>query len=345
VLFLPALQEHAGCVHPRHVAAALLVVLVWGVNFVVIDVGLRSTPPLLLAALRFALVAAVCAPFVARPTLRAPQLVALGLTLYVGQFALLFTAMDAGLSAGLAAVVLQSQAVFTLALAALVLGERPRPVASAGLVAAVAGLVLVGLGRGGSTPQGYLLGLAGGLSWACGNLVARRSGATGQGLSLVVWGSVVAAPVLAVLAVVEVGPAGLPDAVAGIGPAGALSLAYLTVLATVFGFGTWSALVSRYPAPVVAPFTMLVPPVGLVAAWVFLGDRPTPLALVGSALVVGGLVVPALATRRAARASLDGYNDPEEDRAGSPDGSADVGAPGRDRAAVAPPVEPAAGTS
>jgi O-acetylserine/cysteine efflux transporter len=298
-----------------HLAAAVGVAVVWGVNFVVIHVGLQTTPALLLAALRFALVSALLAPFVRRPELPLPQLVAIGLTLYVGQFGLLFTAMDHGLSAGLAAVVLQSQAVFTFAGAILVLGERPGRLHAAGVVAAACGLALIGadaalgLGSappgghaaaGGVTPVGFALGLGAGLSWAIGNLVARRGGAT-QGLSLVVWGSVVAAPPLALLAVLSGGGLGnVAGELTRVGVSGAAALAYLVVFATVLGFGTWSALIGRYPAATVAPFTMLVPPIGLLAAWAALGERPSPVALAGSACVVAGLVAPLLLARRTA---------------------------------------------
>ena len=281
---------------PRHVLAAVAVAVVWGVNFVVIHVGLGSAPPLLLAALRFTLVAALCAWWVPRPALPWSRLVALGLLLYVGQFGLLFSAMGVGLSPGLAAAVMQSQAVFTVVLAALVLRERPSRLQAVGVAVASAGLALIGVDRvveGGasSSAAGFLLCLGAGLSWGFGNLVARRSGTT-QGLGLVVWGSVVAAPVLLAAAAVAVGPARLLSAVAAVDVPGMLALAYLTVLATVFGFGTWSSLMARYPAAAVAPFTMLVPPIGLLTAWIALGEKVSALALLGSALVVGGLLVP-----------------------------------------------------
>lgn len=287
---------------PRAVAAAVGIAVLWGVNFVVIHVGLTTTPALLLAALRFAIVAAALAWFVPRPALAWPRLVALGLALYAGQFGFLFTAMDVGLSPGLAAVVMQSQAVFTVLAAVVVLGERPGRPQVLGVVAATAGLVLIGLDRGGSSLLGFVLCLLAGLSWAAGNMVARTSGVT-QGLGLVVWGSVVAAPVLAVLAVVQVGPGHLAAAITGIDTAGLLALGYLTVLATVVGFGTWSALMGRYPAASVAPFTMLVPPIGLVTAWVALGERPSVAAAAGSTLVVGGLLLPQAGRLRARAAA------------------------------------------
>ena len=282
-----------------HTAAAVGVALLWGVNFVVIHVGLQSTPPLLLAALRFALVAALGLPFVRRPALPWPRLVALGLTLYVGQFGCLFTAMHLGLPAGLAAVVLQSQVVFTFAGAVGLLGERPAPAAAVGVGVAAAGLAAIGLDAGTHlAAAGFALCVAGGASWAAGNLIARRSGVT-QGLSLVVWGSAVATPPLALLAVLDAGgwrPAA--RALQHVDAAGLAALAYLVVAATVVGFGTWSALLGRYPAATVAPFTMLVPPVGLMASWLALGERPGPVALAGSAAVVAGIAGPALLARR-----------------------------------------------
>jgi O-acetylserine/cysteine efflux transporter len=173
----------------------------------------------------------------------------------------------------------------------------------AGVAVAAAGLVLIGSDAGaGVDVDGFLLCLGAGASWAVGNLVARRSGAT-QGLGLVVWGSVVAAPPLAVLAVVaEGGVVPVARELGAVGGSGVAALAYLVVFATVLGFGTWSALLGRYPAASVAPFTMLVPPVGLAAAWIALGERPSAVALAGSACVVAGLVWPQLAPRRAARA-------------------------------------------
>ena len=283
----------------RHLAAALVVVLVWGVNFVVIEVGLRSTPPILLAALRFTLVAVVGVWFVPRPVLPCTRLVALALGLYVGQFALLFTAMSRGLPAGLAAVVLQSQAVFTVVGAGLLLRERPTRAQFAGVAVASCGLAVIGVERAGSVQAGpFLLAVGAGASWAAGNLVGRRAGVT-QGLSLVVWGSVVAAPPLALLAAWQLGPGGVLPAIGRISGSGLLALAYLAVLATVVGYGTWSSLIGRYPPAVVAPFTLLVPPIGLVAAWLALGETPTATELAGSVLVVAGLLLPQV--RRGAR--------------------------------------------
>jgi len=109
----------------RHAVLALVVAICWAVNFVVIDIGLESFPPLLFAALRFELIAFPAIFFVRRPDVRWPAVVAVGLFICVGQFGLLFVAMNSGLPAGLASVIAPLQPVFTIPLAAVALGERP----------------------------------------------------------------------------------------------------------------------------------------------------------------------------------------------------------------------------
>ena len=136
----------------RHAVLALVVAICWAVNFVVIDIGLESFPPLLFAALRFGLIAFPAVFFVPRPDVRWPAVVAVGLFICVGQFGLLFVAMNTGLPAGLASVIAPLQPVFTIPLAALALGERPSLRQVAGVSLAVAGLVAIAAGRAHGVP-------------------------------------------------------------------------------------------------------------------------------------------------------------------------------------------------
>jgi O-acetylserine/cysteine efflux transporter len=103
---------------------ALLIVFAWGFNFVVIHWGLDGLSPLLLGALRFSLVAFPAILFVPRPKIAWRWLLAYGLTISFGQFAFLFTAMKVGMPAGIASLVLQSQVLFTLLFAAVLLREH-----------------------------------------------------------------------------------------------------------------------------------------------------------------------------------------------------------------------------
>src|SRR6266702_3903069 len=157
----------------RHAVLALVVAVCWAVNFVVIDIGLESFPPLLFAALRFGLIAFPAIFFVPRPDVRWLAVVAVGLFICVGQFGLLFVAMNTGLPAGLASVIAPLQPVFTIPFAVVALGESPRQVA--GVLLAVAGLGAIAAGRAHGVPlQAVALGVASAASWGCGNVVTLR---------------------------------------------------------------------------------------------------------------------------------------------------------------------------
>jgi len=285
----------AGGVTPRHLLLGLLVALIWGVNFVAIDLGLRDTLPLVLVALRFALVAVPLVFFVPKPDAPWRVIIGIGLFMSAGQFGLLFTAMHLGLPAGLAAVVLQCQMIFTLVIGVVALRERPTRMQLLGALLGVAGLGVVAVGRlegaagfGAIVP--FLICVAAGLSWAIGNVIS-RSAAGANGFGIVVWSAlVVPLPVLALSLLLD-GPAAVGDAFATIGWQTIVSLAYTAGCASLVGYTIWNMLLGRYPASLVAPFALLTPPIGLAAAALALGQVPNTLELAGSALLVGGVAV------------------------------------------------------
>jgi O-acetylserine/cysteine efflux transporter len=286
----------------RHVLLAVAVAVCWGVNFVVIDVGLDSFPPLLFAALRFVLTALPAALLVGSPGVPWRHVVALGLLTNTGQFALLFVAIDQGMPAGLASLVLQIQAVFTIGLAVGLLGERPAIGQLLGAACAIGGIGVIAAGRAEGVPL-FALGLtvAAAAAWAAGNVVTRRARPP-RPVALVVWSSVVAPVPLAALSLAFEGGAGAwADALGAVDASGLLALAYIVVLSTFFGYGAWAWLLGRHPASAVAPFTLLVPVVGIAAAWLALGERPTALELAGAAVVLLGLALATGAVRVPAR--------------------------------------------
>jgi O-acetylserine/cysteine efflux transporter len=285
----------------RDILIATVVAAVWGLNFVVIEVGLRELPPLLFAALRFTLVAFPAVLFVRRPKVPARLVVLVGLFLGVGQFGLLFVGMDLGVPAGLASLVLQCQAMFALGLAAAVLGERPTGRQLAGCAVAFAGIALIATGRAaGVSLAGLALCVAAAASWGASN-VTTRIARPPDALALLVWASLVPPLPLAALSLTFEGPHAIGDAFAGVGPAGIFALLYVVLGATLFGFGTWTALLRRHPAGVVAPFSLLVPVFGLLSAALLLGETPNAAELAGAAVVLAGLVLTNL--RRVARRS------------------------------------------
>jgi O-acetylserine/cysteine efflux transporter len=274
-----------GGVPRKHVIAAVIVAVVWGVNFVVIHVGLQHFPPLLFAALRFACVA-VALPFVPRPGVPVRSVIAVGTFLSAGQFGLLFLGMAHGMPAGLASLVLQLQAAFTVALAVALLGERPGRGQLAGGALALAGIGVIAAGRAQAVPLGALaLTVGAAASWGVGNIFTRQARSP-QPLGLLVWSSLVPPLPLLGLSLLTEDYSGL-----SISAGGVAALLYVVILSTFGGFGVWTALMARYPASQVAPFTLLVPVAGIGAAWLWLGEAPSAPELLGAVLVLGGLAL------------------------------------------------------
>lgn len=277
----------------RHIALAVLVTAIWGFNFVVIRLGLGSVPPLLLAALRF-VVAALPAFFLARPSVPPLRMMAIGMTLFVGQFAFLFPAMKLGMPPGLASVTLQSQAFLTILFAALALGERPKPRQLAGAGVAALGLLTIATTVGGDfTAIGLALTIASAASWALGNVLMRGAGKPDM-LAMMVWLSLVPPIPLFLLSLAIEGWPAIVSGVTGMGLIGAGSVLYLALLATLVGFGLWGFLLKNHPASTVAPFSLLVPLFGTLSSWLVLGETFSPLRVAGMGLILLGLATIAL---------------------------------------------------
>ncbi|MDF2488543.1 MAG: protein of unknown function transrane [Pseudomonas sp.] len=280
---------------------ALVVIIAWGVNFVVIKVGLDGLPPMLLGALRFVLVAFPAILLVKRPQLPWRWLIAYGATISLGQFAFLFQAMYSGMPPGLASLVLQSQAFFTLCFAAVFLGERMRLPSVLGLLVAAGGLVLIGSENSSHVPLlALVLTLCAGAMWGMGNIITRRFGSVNL-VALVVWGGLIPPlPFLALSWWLE-GPERISHALLNIGWNSVLALAYLAFVATMLGYSLWSTLLSRHPAGKVAPFSLLVPVIGLSSSAWLLDERLSPLQGWGALLVMFGLLINVFGPRLGAR--------------------------------------------
>lgn len=276
---------------PKDLLLALVVVIAWGINFVVIKVGLHGVPPMLLGALRFTLAAVPAVFFVKRPKMPWRWLFAYGATISFGQFAFLFSAMYVGMPAGLASLVLQAQAFFTLIFAAMFLHERFRAPNLMGLFIAACGLAVIGMQGGHAmTVVGFVLTLCAAASWALGNIVTKKVGQIDL-VGLVVWASLIPPLPFLVLSYWFEGPQRIGAALSGIGASSIFAVVYLAFIATLLGYSLWSRLLSRYPASQVAPFSLLVPIVGLASASAFLGEQLSAPQIIGALLVMAGLAV------------------------------------------------------
>ncbi|MED7954874.1 EamA family transporter [Streptomyces sp. BE20] len=279
---------------PRHIALAVLVAAVWGLNFVLIHVGLQNFPPLLFCALRFAVVAVPAIFFIGPPRVAVRWVLAVGLVLGVVKFGLLFLGMHAGMPAGLSSLVLQGQAVFTALFAAVLLGERPGGRRLTGLAVALAGIGLSAVDRGVGGPVGaFVLVVLAATAWGLSNVLTRKA-APPDALRWMVWVSAVPPLPLLGLSLLVEGPEADLRALREITPAGLGAIGYVGLVSTLFGFVAWSYLLRSYDATAVAPYSLLVPVFGMSSAWLLLGEPVSPLAGAAALLVIAGIGITAL---------------------------------------------------
>jgi len=275
----------------RHFVLALLVVAVWGTNFVVIKLGLAHLPPLLFAALRFTFALLPAVFFLPRPAVPWRKLAAYGLLIGVGQFGVLYLAMRGHITPGLASLVVQTQVFFTIGLAMRGSGEVVRPFQWVALLLAAAGIVVIGSHTGGDTTvAGVLMVLFAALSWAGGNIVSRAAGRVNM-LAYVVWTSAFAVPPLFILSWCFEGSAAIE---AGLRQADAVtwaSVLWQSVGNTLFGYAAWGWLLARHPAATITPMALLVPVFGMAASAWWLGESLPAWKLVAAGLVMAGLAL------------------------------------------------------
>jgi O-acetylserine/cysteine efflux transporter len=276
---------------PLHALLALAVVAVWGTNFVVIKWGLAELPPLTFAALRFTFAVLPAVFFLKRPKVPLWNLAAYGVLIGVGQFGMLYIAMTQWISPGLASLVVQTQAFFTIGFAMLLAGERVQRFQLAALALAAAGLAwLMAHTSAEVTPIGIALILVAALSWAGGNTVARAAGPVNM-LAYVVWASIFSAPPLFALALIFEGWPAVSGAIADAGPGAWGAVLWQSVGNTIFGYSVWAWLLARHPATTIAPLSLLVPVFGMGASAILLAEPLTAWKLTAAVLVLAGLAL------------------------------------------------------
>jgi len=273
----------------RHLLLALAVVFVWGTNFTVIRVALDELPPLLFATLRFLFALLPMVFFIRRPAVSWRSLAAYGVLIGVGQFGLLYIAMNGFISPGLASLVVQSHVFFTILLAMIFAREKLRLFQIVALSLSVLGIVIIiEHGDASATPFGLALTLIAALSWGIGNHVAKQSGATDM-LGFVVWASLFAVPPLFVASLMLEGWPAISGAVAHAGPMAWGAVLWQSVGNTMFGYAAWGWLLARHPAAAITPTAMLVPIVGMATSAIVLGEALPGWKIAAAALVIGGL--------------------------------------------------------
>ncbi|QTK78226.1 amino-acid metabolite efflux pump [Agrobacterium tumefaciens] len=274
-----------------HIFLALITVFLWGFNFVAIKIGVMDMPPLFLTGVRYLFAAVPLVFFLRKPNVPWRHMIVYGMAMGFVQFGLLYPAIKLGLPAGLASLVMQSQAFFTLALAVVFLGERPLPSQVVGAIIAFGGLAVIGVERmTAAALVPLLMGVGSAIAWACGNIVNRRIGQV-NAVSFVAWTSLVPVLPLILLSLVVEGPQAIAAGVVNATPTMAFVVIYMAYGATIVGAGIWSYLLLRYPAGTVAPFSLLVPVVGFISAYFAFDEHITVFEIIGAALVILGLAL------------------------------------------------------
>jgi len=281
-----------------HIVLAVLIAAIWGFNFVVIRLGLDAFPPLLFNGLRFVVASLPFLLFFRSPGVPWRWVLGVGLVLGVMKFSLLFLAMAWGMPAGLASVVMQAQALFSVVFAAMLLGERPRQMQWFGLSIAAFGLIVIATDMDGNVGLiAFLTLIAAAACWGFANIMTRRTAAPNP-LAFMIWVSAVPPLPMLGLSWIFEGPEAIATAFAGIELRGVAAVLYIGLLSTTACFAGWSLLLRQHNASLVAPFTLLVPVFGLLSAWAVLDEMPSTIKLGGAALILLGLLVNAGLLRR-----------------------------------------------
>lgn len=276
---------------PVDIFLALLAVSIWGFNFVVIKIGLQHLPPILFTALRFIFAAFPMALFIKRPDVPLRLLTGYAMFQFALQFTLLFSRIKLGFPPGLASLVIQLQVFFTMGLAVLMLGERPRAIQVIGALIAFGGMCLVATHLDAKpTVIGFLLVVSAGACWASANIVTKKIGRVNP-LALVVWGSLLASPPLFVASYLIEGGAAWSQALSQWNWVSVAAVLFQSYPNTILGFGIWAMLVRRYPAATVAPFPLLVPVVGMASAALVLSEPLQWWKITAGLVVLAGLAL------------------------------------------------------
>lgn len=284
-------QLHPG-LPASHLLLALAIVAVWGTNFVVIKISLDSFPPFFFAALRYIFALLPVVFFMPKPKVSWGNLCVYGLATGVGQFGVMYFAIDGRISPGLASLVIQTQVFFTIGFAMFFAKEGLRLYQAVAVAVAMTGLVIIALHTDAATTfLGLALVVFAGFSWGVANTVSRRAGAINM-LSYVVWASAFSIPPLLLISLIFEGGASHLWEISLAAPAGAwMGVLWQSWANTLFGYAAWGWLLSKHPAAVVAPAPLLVPIFGMGASAFFLGEALPPWKVEAASLVIAGLVI------------------------------------------------------
>ncbi len=274
-----------------HFLLVLLVVFIWGINFIFVKFGLEEIPPLLLCAVRFLLASVPAIFFIKLPAMSFKIVASYGLVMFALQFALLFLGMHLGMTPGMASLLIQVQVFFSMFFAAVLLDEIPDMWQIAGALISFLGIGIVAMHFDANiTLLGFICILAAAATWGVGNLITKKIRNVNI-IPLVIWGSFVAFFPMLLLSLIFEGSGSIMNTYHHLTWKGASSVMYIVYASTWIGYGVWNWVLSRYPVGTIVPFTLLVPIVGILSSVLILGEPLQNWKIFAGLLVIGGLCV------------------------------------------------------
>ncbi|HZK09513.1 MAG TPA: EamA family transporter [Clostridia bacterium] len=289
---------------------ALLMVIVWGANFTIIKLGLGGIPSMLLVAVRYLLVFFPAIFFVKKPASSWKYIIAYGFTVGVGQFSCLFYALEIGMPAGLASIIVQLQGFIAPFLSALFLDEKLSAKQLVGFFVAALGLVLIGLA---SSSQGvtsipfsaFLLTIGAALFWSVSNIIsksasieAKKEGKQLDMFALVVWSSLIPPLPMFGLSLLINTPSLIISSLSTLSLMSVFSVLYLAYASTLFAYKVWNDLISKYPMAKVSPISLLIPIFALLVSQLILSEELSKMQWLGVVVILAGLLISNLTPKK-----------------------------------------------
>lgn len=285
----------------KHLVLAVLVTLVWGVNFPLTKLGLRAIDPFVLTGIRFALAALPLVFFIKRPAVRFHYVAAYGLIFGLGMWGVINYGIQVGVSPGIASLIIQLSVFFSMGWGYVLFQEKIRRAQVLGAVLAVTGLGgIIATQHGDHALLGILLIVFSALAWSVGNVIIKQSGVK-EIFSFMVWASLFPPIPLWLMAWWLHGSAVFANVGANLDLTAAGSILFQVYLATHFAYWGWNSLLKAYPVSTVAPLSLLIPVFGMTSSMLIIGERISTPNLLSIALIITGLAVGLYRTHASAR--------------------------------------------
>lgn len=275
----------------KHLSLAVLVTLVWGVNFPITKLGLRAIDPFVLTGIRFALAALPLVFFIKRPAVKFSYVAAYGFIFGLGMWGVINYGIQVGASPGIASLIIQLSVFFTMGWGFVLFKEKIRGAQMIGAVLALIGLAgIISTQQGNHAVLGVMLIVLSAVAWSVGNVIIKKSGVK-EIFSFMVWASLIPPIPLFLTAWLMHGSAAFEGLQASLDLTAILSILFQVYLATHFAYWGWNSLLKLYPVSTVAPLSLLIPVFGITSSMLMLDERISTPNLISIGIIIAGLAV------------------------------------------------------